>query len=277
MPTSHEGTTRKPQARNRCGHGPVAPVQIAPQSQRTLIEPNYTENPTVQTHAKNHRPCANYVGRGRCDWEARTWPRTGAIHVNRRTNSRPYVRTWKQTSSKHRRITGSEFVLADIENPMQRQVTFVRIAGRDARPRRGVPRSARPEVEAVCKCKAEGGSHSPKPIFVMLSSHGRGAPAHPKRHPKLKLSETASTYRPRDTPKAFQTATQSKQGSPAASTHRASVVGRGSTRSSQARLASETGANPGQRRPAAHNPVVLHGETIDRFCPLYVVIIHGEH
>jgi hypothetical protein len=172
LPTSHEGTTRKPQARNRCGHGPVAPVQIAPQSQPqwTLIEPNYTENPTVQTHAKNHRPCANYERRGRCDWEARTWPRRGAIHVNTRTNSRPYVRTWKQTSSKHRRITSSELVLADIENPMQGHVTFVRIAGRDARPRRGGPRSGRPEVEAECKCKAEGGSHS----FVMLSSRGRG-------------------------------------------------------------------------------------------------------
>lgn len=50
-----------------------------------MCEPNASENPTPQTDANNHKPCANYKGRGRCKWEARTWPRKRAQHVDTST------------------------------------------------------------------------------------------------------------------------------------------------------------------------------------------------
>lgn len=66
---------------------------------------------------------------------------------------------------------------------------------------------------------------------------------------------------------AERAATNTKRGRAAASTLCAEGVGRGSMRTSQAKQASETEANPGRRCRADHEPVAGDRKLADRFCP----------
>lgn len=101
--------------------------------------------------------------------------------------------------------------------------------------------------------------------------------AQPNLPPKLRGSGTATKNRARKAPTAFPEATHSNPPSLAASTQTAWIVGRGSMRSSQAKQAPESGANPRQRSRAEHDQVQGDGLIVDRFCPSFGVIIHGEH
>jgi hypothetical protein len=111
----------------------------------------------------------------------------------------------------------------------------------------------------------------------MLPGHTDGPLTAPKLPPNIGDAKTIAKSRTRSAPTMFAAAALRKPGRPAAATRCVGIVGRSSIRCTRAKQASETGANPGHRSHAEHNPVKADGELVDRICPWTWVLIHDHH